>query len=61
MADKTRKIARLDETRSEPLGLRLRPSVKAALERAAADDDRSMALYVERVLVSHLTEKGYLK
>lgn len=61
MANKPRKVARLDETRSEPLGLRLRPSVKTALEQAALDDDRSMALYVERVLVAHLTEKGYLK
>lgn len=59
--DKMRKTARGDEARSEPLGLRVRPAVKDALEKAAKDDERSMALYVERVLIAHLTEKGYLK
>ena len=61
MADKLPKSASKDETRSVPLGLRVRPSVRAALERAAADDERSMALYVERIVVEYLKAKGYLK
>ena len=49
------------ETRSAPLGLRITPTLKAALEKAAKDDDRPLASYVERVLSEHLRKKGYLK
>jgi hypothetical protein len=38
----------------------LSDQVKAAAEKAAADDSRSMASYVEKLLVEHLREKGYL-
>jgi hypothetical protein len=40
--------------------MRLDPAIKAALERAAADDDQSVSSLVERVLKAWLTEKGYL-
>jgi hypothetical protein len=46
--------------KSAPLGLRVNPDVKEALERAAQDDDRSVASYAERVLIAHLRDKGYL-
>jgi hypothetical protein len=49
------------ETRSAPLGLRLTPSLRAALSKAAGDDHRSVASYVEKLLGEHLKVKGYLK
>ena len=42
------------------ISVRVHPNVKDALERAAKDDDRKLAAYVERVLVQHLREKGFL-
>jgi hypothetical protein len=49
------------ETRSAPLGLRITPTLKKALEVAAADDRRPVSSYVEKVLYEHLKKKGYLK
>jgi hypothetical protein len=49
------------EIKTAPLGLRITPTVKAAIEKAAADDERSVASYVERVVSEHLRKKGYLK
>ena len=48
------------ERRTSPLGLRLLPSVKAALDKAAKDERRPVASYVEIVLMDHLRAKGYL-
>ncbi len=48
------------ETRTAPLGLRITPSVKKALEAAAAEDHRPVASYVEKLLIEHLRKKGYL-
>ncbi len=42
------------------LGLRIEPVVKAALLDAAKADRRTVASYVEMVLISHLEEKGLL-
>jgi hypothetical protein len=53
MADKENRIA--------PLGLRITPSLRKALEQAAADDRRSIASYVEKVLAEQLKKAGYLK
>jgi hypothetical protein len=50
-----------NETKSVPLGLRITPTLKAALDKAAAADDRSVASYVERALADHLRKKGFLK
>jgi hypothetical protein len=47
--------------RDASVSIKTLPDIKAALERAATDDDRTMAQYLERVLVAHLTEKGYLE
>jgi len=46
--------------KSAPLGLRIEPEVKAALERAAKDDDRSVSGLVERIVKAWLVDKGYL-
>lgn len=42
------------------LGVRVQPEVKAALEKAAADDLRSISSLIEKVLTEWLREKGYL-
>jgi hypothetical protein len=46
--------------RTNPLGVRVEPEVKAALERAAKDDDRSVSSLVERILKSWLADRNYL-
>lgn len=43
------------------VSIRLKPVVKAALQKAADDDSRPMATLVERVLVAWLKERSYLK
>jgi hypothetical protein len=43
------------------IGLRVEPEVKKALDKAAADDRRPVASYLEILLVDHLTAAGYLK
>jgi hypothetical protein len=43
------------------IGLRVEPEIKKALDKAAADDRRTIASYVEKLLVDHLTAAGYLK
>ena len=48
------------ERRTAPVGLRLYPSVKAALEAAAAADSRPMASMAEKILTDWLRERGYL-
>lgn len=47
--------------KSLPVSLRLPPEVKAAAERAAKDDTRSMSSFLEKLLTEHLKAKGYLK
>jgi hypothetical protein len=54
-------MAKRTEIRSSPLGLRIRPSAKKALEKAAADDHRTVASFVEKVITEWLQERGYLK
>lgn len=49
------------ENRSEPLGLRITPSLKKALEKAAEEEGRSIADYVQRSLAELLKRKGFLK
>ena len=43
------------------ISVRVSERLKEALEKAASDDDRTIAAYVERLLRSHLAEKGYLR
>ena len=42
------------------IGVRVDPKIKEAAERAAADDHRSVASLLEKLLTAYLTEKGYL-
>ena len=41
--------------------MRLTPTVKTALQKAAAEDGRSMASKTEKILADWLREHGYLK
>jgi len=43
------------------VNLRLQPSLKAAAEKAAVDDQRSLTSLVEKLLTEHLRRGGYLK
>ena len=47
--------------KSLPVSIRLPPSVKAAAEKAAGDDTRSLSSFIEKLLTDHLMRKGYLK
>lgn len=49
-----------DERRTAPIGLRVFPSMKAALEKAAKEDHRPMASLAEKILTEWLRERGYL-
>lgn len=44
-----------------PIGFRLDPEIKSALENAARDDERSISSMVTIILRKWLEEKGYLK
>jgi uncharacterized protein (DUF1778 family) len=49
------------ENRTEALGLRITPTLRKALDRAAEEDGRTLAGFVEKVLTDRLREMGYLK
>ncbi len=53
-------IYKMQETKSEPFMIRMRPSVKKAGEKAAADDNRSLASLMEHLLVIYLQDHGFL-
>jgi predicted HicB family RNase H-like nuclease len=42
------------ETRSASVGLRIKPSLKASLERLARAEERTLNFYIERVLETHV-------
>jgi hypothetical protein len=42
------------------IGMRVESHVKAAAERAAGEDCRSVASLIEKLLVEHLKKNGYL-
>lgn len=44
-----------------PVSFRLPPAKKAALEKAASDDTRSVSSMIEKVLTDYLKASGYLK
>lgn len=46
--------------RTASIGIRVEPEVKAAVEKAARDDDRTVAQWIERLMIRELREKGYL-
>lgn len=47
-------------TKTSALSVRVTDDVKAAVEKAAAEDSRSAASYVERLLIAQLKKDGYL-
>jgi len=47
--------------KNSAISVRVADAVKAAAEKAAAEDSRSVASYVEKLLTEHLKAKGYLK
>ncbi len=47
--------------RTETIGLRVTQDVKTAAAEAAADDNRSVASLVEKVLIDHLVSSDYLE
>lgn len=51
----------LEEKKTAVFQVRMRPSVKAAAEKAAAEDNRSLAALMELLVIEHLKAKGYLK
>ena len=44
-----------------PTSVRFPADVKAALEKAAADDTRSVSSMIEKVMTDWLKKNGYLK
>ncbi len=46
--------------KSDPLGIRLEPGERAALERAAGADDRSMSALGRKIIADWLREEGWL-
>ncbi len=46
--------------RSETIGVRVADDVKSAAVTAAAADNRSIASFVETLLIDHLITQGYL-
>lgn len=48
-------------TRTATLSLRIDPKVKEGLEKASAEDRRSVASLVEKIAADWLKERGYLK
>jgi hypothetical protein len=47
-------------TRPNPTSIRLDPKIKKALDKAAADDSRSLNNMIEKILTDWLRERGYL-
>jgi hypothetical protein len=43
-----------------PVSFRLPAAIKAAAEKAAADDHRSLSSLIEKALADYLRERGYL-
>jgi hypothetical protein len=52
---------KIDMTRTASIGIRVEPQLKAAAEQAAADDHRTVASLIEKLLTEYLREHGYLK
>ena len=49
------------ETKSAQVNLRIPPSLKAAAEKAAAQDHRSLTSLIEKLLSEHCKKLGLLK
>lgn len=49
-----------ERTKSAQVNLRIRPQLKEAAEKAAADDQRSLTSLIEKLLTNYLRDNGYL-
>jgi hypothetical protein len=49
-----------NETRTVHVMVRMTPSMKAASEKAAKDDARTLSSLIEKLLTGHLKANGYL-
>lgn len=49
------------ERKDTQVNLRIRASLKAAAEKAAADDQRSLTSLIEKLLTDYLKARGYLR
>jgi hypothetical protein len=47
-------------TKSDPTSIRFPPEVKAAIEKAAKEDQRSVSVMIERIVRAWLVENGHL-
>tara|TARA_R110002020_G_scaffold134329_1_gene299858 strand:- start:154 stop:312 length:159 start_codon:yes stop_codon:yes gene_type:complete len=47
--------------KTSAVSVRVTEETKLALEKAAVEDGRSVASYVDRLLTSHLRDEGYLQ
>jgi uncharacterized protein (DUF1778 family) len=54
-------VGALKEIRAAPLSLKVKPSLKAALAAAAAQDGRTVSQFTERLLERAMREQGFLK
>lgn len=48
-------------TKTDPIGVRLEPEEKAALERAAVADDRSLSAVARKIITEWLRKNGHMK
>ena len=49
------------DKKSVSVGLRITPTLKAAIDKAARRDQRTVASMVEKILSDYLAENGFLK
>lgn len=54
-------VRRPTQVRDSSFTMRISTDLKDAMNTAAADDGRTMAQWLERLLISHLTQEGYLR
>jgi hypothetical protein len=48
------------EPKRKQFAIRMRPAIHEAGQKAAADENRSLASLMETLLIDHLKAKGYL-
>lgn len=48
-----------NEKKTAQFAVRMRPSIKEAGEKAAADENRSLSSLMETLLIEYLKQKGY--
>ncbi len=46
--------------KTSAISVRVKDETKQAIEKAAQEDGRSVASYIDRLIVAHLKEKGLL-